>query len=107
MARELPPCFVDERALTAEERRGLDGLVPPKEQTGDTRIDLIAAMYVVDRRMRQHEKDIILAGAVANALYRDVGSWRRLQDLTGVSFTTARQWVSRWRAETERVDTAV
>lgn len=107
MAHELPPCFIDERELTADERQALNALIPPGEQTGDSRRDLVAATYVVARRMRQHEDDMVNAGAVFNALYRDVQSWRRVQQLTGISFTTARFWVRRWRDGHEATKSAV
>jgi len=106
MARVLPPGYVDERELTADERRALDRLVPPAEQTGDSRRDLVAGIYAVACRMRQHDQDVIAAGAVIDALYRDVQSWRRIEALTEVPFTTARQWVRRWKeVGAERVDT--
>ena len=99
MARDLPPEFVDERELTTEERQCLNELLPPEKQTGDTRADLVAATHVMVMHMRQHELDMLNVGAVFNALYRDVRSWRRIQAMTGIPFTSARQWVARWRAE--------
>jgi hypothetical protein len=109
MARDLPPRFVDDRELTGAERDGLDALLPPEEQTGDSRRDLVEAAQVVSRRMRQHELDTAYVGAVYNALYRDVQSWRRIAKMTGTSFTTARYWATKWRSEhaDETVDTAV
>lgn len=107
MARELPPRFVDERELTEVERRSLDALLPPEEQTGDSRRDLVEAAHAMIRRMNQHEADTMHAGAIFNALYRDIRSWRRIQALTGIPFTTARYWRGRWRSELpEDVDSA-
>jgi hypothetical protein len=113
MPRDLPPRFVDDRELTDAEQRGLDALLPREVQTGDSRRDLVEAAHVVSRRMRQHELDVAYVGAVFNALYRDVRSWRRIQTLTGVAFTTARYWAMKWRGEhlsgdgDDAVDTAV
>jgi hypothetical protein len=99
MARDLPPRFVDDRELTAAERRGLDALLPPDRQTGDSRRDLIEAAQVVSRRMHQHDVDVTYLGAIFNALYRDVRSWRRIGKLTGFAFTSCRYWATKWRSE--------
>jgi hypothetical protein len=107
MPRALPPRFVDDRELTDAERHGLDALLPREEQTGDSRRDLITAAHVVLLRMRQHEVDVENVGAVFNALYRDVRSWRRIHKLTGAHYTTARYWAVKWRNEQPSDDAAV
>jgi hypothetical protein len=75
--------------LTDDERRALDALVPRDQQTGDLATDLAAA---AQESMRRRVENSIAGGHAINALYRTLGSWRRLQAATGIPVRTARRW---------------
>lgn len=75
--------------LSAAEQAALDRLVPYDQQTGELTADLVAAAQEALRRREQNTHD---GGAVIAALYREVRSWRRLAEETGIKVTTARRW---------------
>lgn len=77
--------------MTAEERAALDALVPPDQQTGDLRIDLVAA---IRETWRRREENTRLGAAVIRALHRDAKSWSTVQYLTGIPRMTARRWAT-------------
>jgi hypothetical protein len=77
--------------MTDEERAALDALVPPDQQSGDPRADLVAA---IRETWRRREENTRLGAAVIRALHRDAGSWRTVEYLTGVPRMTARRWAT-------------
>jgi hypothetical protein len=81
----------EEPSLSSQERAALDALVPPEQQTGDVRDDLIAA---VRESWRRREENTKLGAAVLGALYRSAQSWRTIEFITGVPRTTARRWAT-------------
>lgn len=78
-------------SLSPEERRALDALIPPAQQTGDLQADLIAASK---ESMRRREENTRNGAAVIAALHRTVGSWRVVEFATGIPRMTARRWAT-------------
>ncbi len=81
-----------EITLTTDERRALDALVPPDEQTGDLAADLAAAARETMRRRVENSER---GGLVIGALHRAAGSWRTVEFVTGIPAMTARAWSRR------------
>lgn len=77
------------RPLTPDEQRALDDLVPPAEQTGDPRTDLIAAARESFRRRQENSR---VGGIVISALHDRVSSWRVIEAETDIPRTTAQRW---------------
>lgn len=77
--------------LTPEEREALDELLPPQAQSGDLAADLVAAARTAMRRRIDNSR---WGGAVIGALHRELHSWRRLEQVTGIPQATARRWAS-------------
>ncbi len=69
--------------------RALDSLLPAGERTGDLISDLAEAARRSMQRRRDNSRD---GGAVVDALYAEVRSWRQVQKLTGIPVTSARRW---------------
>ena len=78
-------------ALNEDERAALDRVVPPKQQAGDVIADLVKAAKEVWRRRQQNTVD---GGFLLAALHRDAGSWRTIEYVTGIPFSTARRWAT-------------
>lgn len=77
--------------LTPEEREALNELLPPSRQTGNLETDLAEAARIAMRRRIDNSR---WGGAVIGALHREIGSWRQLEDLTGIPHATARRWAA-------------
>lgn len=77
--------------LTAAEREALNELLPPTRQTGNLETDLAEAARTAMRRRIDNSR---WGGAVIGALHRQIGSWRQLEDLTGIPHATARRWAA-------------
>ena len=75
--------------LTPDEREALDELLPADQRTGDLTRDLATA---VRNAMERRKNNSRWGGAVIHALHRELGSWRGLEDLTGIPQATARRW---------------
>lgn len=69
--------------------RALDSLLPAAERTGDLVSDLAEAGRRSMQRRRDNSRD---GGAVVDALYAEVRSWRQVEKLTGIPMTSARRW---------------
>ncbi|WP_217695896.1 hypothetical protein, partial [Pseudonocardia sp. Ae706_Ps2] len=72
-------------------REALDELIPPSQQTGDLRADLITA---AQETWRRRGRNSMLGGLVLHALYEDAQSWRTVEYLTGIPRMTARRWAT-------------
>jgi hypothetical protein len=75
--------------LTEDQRAALRALVPDDQRTGDLREDLVAAAKEVMERRRTNTR---LGGAVLGALREQGLSWRQIDKLTGIPWSTARRW---------------
>lgn len=93
-----------EATLTDDEQRALNELCPADRRTGDLRQDLIAA---VKEAMRRREQNTLDGGAVLQALHREVGTWRTIGKLTGLSFSTANRWGKPFREAEREAERAV
>jgi hypothetical protein len=99
-----PPPFVDDRALTDDERAALDALLPKDRQTGDTRVDVIASADAMRDLRRAAEESTGQMLTLLYALYRDTRSWPRVSKLTGIPLPTLNQWKRKAKVA-ETVDT--
>ena len=77
--------------LEPAEIEALDELLPPDSRTGDVREDLIEAVRTAMQRRKDNSRR---GGAVIAALHRELGSWRQLEELTGIPQATARRWAA-------------
>lgn len=82
---------MDNSNLEPAEIAALDELVPSDSRTGDIREDLIEAVRTAMRRRVDNSRN---GGAVIAALHRELGSWRQLEELTGIPQATARRWAA-------------
>jgi hypothetical protein len=77
--------------LTPEEREALNELLPSNKQTGKLETDLIEAAKIAMQRRIDNSR---YGGRVIKALHRKIGSWRNLEELTGIPHATARRWAA-------------
>jgi hypothetical protein len=90
---------MDEGDLTDDQRAALDALIPPELRTGDLKGDLVAgAKEVWDRR----QTNTVLGGRIFAAMRAMGLSWRQIDELTGIPWSTARRWHERLPGMTER-----
>lgn len=78
-----------ENDLTDAERAALYELVPADRRTGDLVTDLAAAAR---ETMERRRTNTALGAAVLEALRRRGYSWRQIDALTGIPWSTARRW---------------
>ncbi|OLM28159.1 hypothetical protein Ae717Ps2_6724 [Pseudonocardia sp. Ae717_Ps2] len=81
----------EDPVMTSAQREALDELIPPSQQTGDLRADLITA---AQETWRRRGRNSMLGGLVLHALYEDAQSWRTVEYLTGIPRMTARRWAT-------------
>lgn len=74
--------------LTAFEQATLAALVP--RPAGDLETDVVTAARAI-RRRRQAERS--QAAAMIRVLRRMGYTWRKIQDMTGIPWATARRWL--------------
>ncbi len=75
--------------MSPAEQEAFDRLLPAERRTGVLADDLA---YAAREAMRRRRENTRFGAAVLGALHREVRSWRRVQDMTGVPWATARKW---------------
>ena len=92
---------MEDDGLTAEERRGLDALLPADQRGKDVDANLLAAARESLRRREQNSLD---GGAVLDALRRRGWSLRKIEKETGIPFNTIKRWADKTPLALDPVD---